>query len=229
QVFLMDEPLSNLDAKLRVQTRGEIKRLQQEVDTTTVYVTHDQVEAMTLGDRVAVMRDGIIQQLGSPKELYERPLNLFVAEFIGSPSMNLVPASIEEGRLTLPFGETALSPSHGLNGDSRKLIAGLRPESFEDAALSDGSPNHLKFEAKIEVLESVGSEIYVHFKPPGDAALEARPGIEGTLDDAGANIASQVIARLDADSQIREQTSAELSLDTAKVHLFDPETGERLG
>ncbi|MDX6691122.1 MAG: multiple sugar transport system ATP-binding protein [Solirubrobacteraceae bacterium] len=227
KAFLMDEPLSNLDAKLRVQIRAQIGLLQQRLGVTTVYVTHDQTEAMTLGDRVAVMRDGVIQQLGSPTDLYQCPENLFVAEFIGSPAMNLVPASIDGGRLTLPFGETALSPTHGLNGASQKLIAGLRPESFEDAALvGGGSPTQLRFQAQIEVLESVGSEIYVHFQPPdGSATGRLESGSAGTAE----GLATRLTARLDARSQIREQTSAELTLDATQVHLFDPETGERVG
>ena len=167
KVFLMDEPLSNLDAKLRVQMRTEVSRIQQRVGTTTVYVTHDQVEAMTLGDRVAVMRGGVIQQVDSPKNLYEKPQNLFVAGFIGSPSMNFLPAKLEDGRIKLPFGDAPLpdamrSVLEGGNGKTRDVIAGVRPEHFEDADVEPDKEG-LKFTAPVSVVESMGSELYAYF------------------------------------------------------------------
>src|SRR5215204_2291680 len=149
--FLMDEPLSNLDAKLRVQMRTQVARIQHQLGTTMLYVTHDQTEAMTLGDRVAVMRGGIIQQVDTPKVLYEHPDNLFVAGFIGSPAMNFVPARLEEGVLKLPFGDAPIPA--GLKTDKRDVIAGIRPEHFEDAAID---PSGVRFQAKLDLVESMG-------------------------------------------------------------------------
>ena len=165
--FLMDEPLSNLDAKLRVQMRTEVARLQQQLGTTMIYVTHDQTEAMTLGDRVAVMRSGVIQQVGSPMELYNAPVNLFVAGFIGSPAMNFMPATVEGDTVKLPFGDVRLPPElhdRVREAQGRQLIAGIRPENFEDAELvGDARDRGTTFKAQIEVLESLGSELYAHF------------------------------------------------------------------
>ncbi len=167
--FLMDEPLSNLDAKLRVQMRTEVSRIQRRLGTTMVYVTHDQTEAMTLGDRVAVMRNGLLQQVGSPQELYERPDNLFVAGFIGSPAMNFMPATVDSGTLRTPLGEVPLSGrlrqalEHA--GAPQDLIIGIRPENFEDASLvgADARQNGIEFRASIDVVESMGSDVYVYF------------------------------------------------------------------
>ena len=165
--FLMDEPLSNLDAKLRVQMRTEVARLQQQLGTTMIYVTHDQTEAMTLGDRVAVMRSGVLQQVGSPMELYNAPVNLFVAGFIGSPAMNFMPATVEGDTVKLPFGDVRLPQEmHDRLSQSkgRQLIAGIRPEHFEDAALvGEAKDRGSTFRAQIEVVESMGSELYAHF------------------------------------------------------------------
>jgi len=228
KAFLMDEPLSNLDAKLRVQIRAQIGMLQQRLEVTTIYVTHDQTEAMTLGDRVAVMRDGVIQQLGSPAELYERPRNLFVAQFIGSPAMNLVPVDLDKGRLKLPFCEAMVPTSLGLNGESRRLIAGIRSESFEDAALvGEHSATQLQFRVEIEVLESVGSEQYAYFQRPESSSVGSRGDARG-VERLEMDLSAPIVARLDASSQIRERTSAELCLDATKLHLFDPTTGERI-
>jgi multiple sugar transport system ATP-binding protein len=168
KAFLMDEPLSNLDAKLRVQMRTEVARIQQRLGTTTVYVTHDQTEAMTLGDRVAVMRAGIIQQVDTPGRLYEDPVNLFVAGFIGSPAMNFLPGRLEGDRLRLPFGEAQIPAQlrSRLQGDggARDVIAGMRPEHFEDAHVaSEELPDRLNFKTKIDVVESMGSELYAYF------------------------------------------------------------------
>ncbi len=183
-VFLMDEPLSNLDAKLRVQTRTEVSRIQQRLGTTMIYVTHDQTEAMTLGDRVAVMRAGTIQQVATPKELYDRPVNLFVAGFIGSPAMNFFPAEVKGERIHLPFGEVALSAT--LRGvPDGNVIAGVRPESFEDAELA---PEHhagesLTFDTEIELVESMGSELYAYFSYEGETASSDQ--LEEIAADAG--------------------------------------------
>ena len=182
RAFLMDEPLSNLDAKLRVQMRTEVARIQQRVGTTTVYVTHDQTEAMTLGDRVAVMRAGMIQQVASPKVLYEDPANLFVAGFIGSPAMNFLPAKIEGDTVKLPFGDAPLP--EGLKGtvgnESREVIAGMRPEHFEDADVAaERGIEGMKFTANVEVVESMGSELYAYF----DVKAAAH---SGELDDLAA-------------------------------------------
>jgi multiple sugar transport system ATP-binding protein len=235
QVFLMDEPLSNLDAKLRVQMRTTVSRIQNRLHTTTVYVTHDQTEAMTLGDRVAVMRAGVIQQIGTPEELYERPRNLFVAGFIGSPAMNFLPVTLDDGRLRTPLGDIALPAEVGAkverSGAGHNLIMGLRPEHFEDAALVDGKRDEgLTFPAVIEVLESLGADKYAYFRLQG-ARATARE-LEELAADAGASdvpdIADQVVARLDAASRAREGQKLDLWVDTRKLHLFDPDNGAHL-
>src|SRR5215217_6452588 len=175
--FLMDEPLSNLDAKLRVQMRTEVARLQQRLGTTTIYVTHDQTEALTLGDRVAVMRSGVLQQVGAPMELYNEPVNLFVAGFIGSPAMNFMPASVQGDTVKLPFGDVRLPQEmHGRIRDAqgRRLIAGIRPEHFEDAKLTgEALDRGSTFKAQIEVLESLGSELYAHFTVQADETIDS--------------------------------------------------------
>jgi multiple sugar transport system ATP-binding protein len=237
KAFLMDEPLSNLDAKLRVQMRTEVSRIQQRLGTTTVYVTHDQVEAMTLGDRVAVMRGGIIQQVDTPKNLYEYPKNLFVAGFIGSPSMNFLPARLEGGTVKLPFGDAPLPErirSH-LQGDgSREVIAGVRPEHFEDAQVEPDKPG-LRFSAPVSVVESMGSELYAYFdvehahvESRDLTELAADAGLED-LPQHGSSDVQQVVARLDAASRARPGEQAQMVLDTDHLHLFDPETGQTLG
>jgi multiple sugar transport system ATP-binding protein len=229
--FLMDEPLSNLDAKLRVQMRAEVSRLQNRLETTTVYVTHDQTEAMTLGDRVAVMRQGVIQQVGPPQELYDSPVNLFVAGFIGSPSMNFVPAEVDGETLKLPMVEAKLPDSvrRRLQGD--RLIAGIRPEHFEDATLmKDQSDRGAVFKTKIDVVESMGSELYAHF------SLE-RQGIESeelrelAEESGSAELRGEdevLVARLDAASGVRQGQEAELWLDVSKLHFFDLDSGRSL-
>jgi multiple sugar transport system ATP-binding protein len=225
KAFLMDEPLSNLDAKLRVQMRTQVARIQNQLGTTMLYVTHDQTEAMTLGDRVAVMRAGVIQQVDAPKTLYNEPANLFVAGFIGSPAMNFLPAKLEDGKLRLPFGEAPI-PEAATAG-KRDVIAGIRPEYFEDASIA---ANGLRFKAKLDVVESMGSELYVYFDAQAgelhseqldelaaDAGLEEVPG-------AG----TQVVARLDATSAAKAGAELDLSLDTSQIKLFDPEGGRAL-
>jgi multiple sugar transport system ATP-binding protein len=236
--FLMDEPLSNLDAKLRVQMRTEISRLQQQLGTTTIYVTHDQTEAMTLGDRIAVMRAGLLQQVGSPGELYARPNNLFVAGFIGSPSMNFLPGEIDGETLKLAIGNVRLPDElrrkieSGPGGGRRDVVVGLRPEHFEDAnVVSDRSKGHT-FRAKIDVLESMGSEYYAYFVVETEG-VSSRELDELAQDAGGADLPQsqsgvQVVARLDAASRAQQGQEAELWIDTAKMQLFDPEAGHSL-
>jgi multiple sugar transport system ATP-binding protein len=234
--FLMDEPLSNLDAKLRVQMRTEVSRIQQRLGTTTVYVTHDQVEAMTLGDRVAVMRSGVIQQVGPPKELYGDPVNLFVAGFIGSPAMNFSPAEIDGSTIVLPILEAPLPEElrSKLDG-TRKLIAGIRPEDFEDAALvsDEARKRGATFKTNIDVLEWMGAELYAHFSIE-QQGIESQELAElaaaaGTADvpSAGGDV-EQIVARLDSASEAREGEEIELFVDLSKLHLFDLETGRNI-
>jgi multiple sugar transport system ATP-binding protein len=228
QAFLMDEPLSNLDAKLRVQMRGEVARLQKRLGTTTVYVTHDQTEAMTLGDRVAVMRGGYLQQVDTPKELYTNPINLFVAGFIGSPSMNFVPARIENDTLRLPFGDVPLEGDlrARLQGDGseRDVIAGLRPEHFEDARLAHDIAHPLQFTTRVDVVEEMGSELYAFFPVQGQAVqsedlaeLEQDSGASALGRNSGEQIS---VARLDAGSTAQAGSEADIVLDTDKITLF---------
>ncbi|MFL5853953.1 MAG: ABC transporter ATP-binding protein [Solirubrobacteraceae bacterium] len=238
KAFLMDEPLSNLDAKLRVQMRTEVSRIQKRLGTTTVYVTHDQTEAMTLGDRVAVMRAGELQQVGTPQDLYERPKNIFVAGFIGSPAMNFMPVRIEGDSIVTPLGNVPLAGEQrrALQGNGRgDLIAGIRPEDFEDAALvGEQRDRGLTFRTQIEVLESMGAEYYAYFSVEAKEQLSSRELQElaedaGTAEVPSAGEAGQVVARLDPASTTAEGQETELWLDTTKVHLFDASSGKRLG
>ncbi|MFE2218442.1 ABC transporter ATP-binding protein [Streptomyces canus] len=235
KAFLMDEPLSNLDAKLRVQMRTQISRLQRSLGTTTVYVTHDQTEAMTLGDRVVVMRQGLVQQLGTPAELYDLPRNIFVAGFIGSPAMNFLNATLEGGALRSPLGDMPLDDRtrQALERQNapREVIVGLRPEAFEDVALSHGEDRTGPvFTATVEVLESLGSDAYVYFAAEGGPVttteLEELAKDSG-LRDTGADT-HQIVARLDAATRAREGEPVELQVDMAKAHVFDPATGANL-
>jgi multiple sugar transport system ATP-binding protein len=237
QVFLMDEPLSNLDAKLRVQTRTSVSRLQKRLGTTMVYVTHDQTEAMTLGDRLAVMRAGLLQQAGTPQELYDSPLNLFVAGFIGSPAMNFMGATLEEGSLRTRIGDFPVSPAlrreleRGKVG--RQVIVGLRPEDFEDAALvsPDIRGHGVTFHATIDVLESMGSDVFVYFAQDSDLSAQSDQLADLAADSGRAETAGSeetVTARLDAATRIREGQDAELWADLRPMHVFDPESGRNL-
>ncbi|MEA2198234.1 MAG: multiple sugar transport system ATP-binding protein [Solirubrobacteraceae bacterium] len=238
-VFLMDEPLSNLDAKLRVQMRTEISRIQQRLETTMIYVTHDQTEAMTLGDRIAVMRAGMLQQVGTPAELYGRPRNLFVAGFVGSPSMNFLPGELENDVVRLPIGDVPVTgelrqrlDAGGAKG-RRAVIAGLRPEQFEDAALvGDKRAHGITFRTRIDVLESMGAEYYAYFTVESERVssreLEELAQDTGAADLPSAGDGSQVVARLDAASRARQGEEAELWFDGAKLSLFDPESGQSL-
>jgi multiple sugar transport system ATP-binding protein len=234
KAFLMDEPLSNLDAKLRVQMRTEVARIQNELGTTTVYVTHDQTEAMTLGDRVAVMRAGVLQQVGSPAELYSDPVNLFVAGFIGSPAMNFMPAQLEGDTVKLPIGDVALSPEARAgagDGGGRQVIAGLRPESFEDAALvGEARSRGTTFRAKIDLVESMGSELYAYFNTEGGIESEELRELaaDSGMEETATSGEHTVVARLDAASKVKRGEEAELWVDSSTIHLFDPSSGRSL-
>ena len=234
--FLMDEPLSNLDAKLRVQMRTEVSRIQRRLGTTTVYVTHDQVEAMTLGDRVAVMRLGLLQQVGSPKELYDTPNNLFVAGFIGSPAMNFMSGTVEDGTLRTSLGDFPITGRlrRELEGSrtGRTLIVGIRPENFEDVALvsPDVRGSGITFHADIDVVESMGSDVYVYFSQEREqgvnaAELEELARDSGRADTGGGDT---VVARLAPDTRIRDGQDAEIWVDARAIHVFDPESGRNL-
>ncbi len=228
--FLFDEPLSNLDAKLRGQMRTEIARLQKKLGITTVYVTHDQTEAMTLGDRVAVMKRGILQQLATPRELYEQPVNLFVAGFIGSPPMNFLPATVENGQVTLPFGTFPLPAKKAKATEGKGLLmAGIRPEHFEDVSVigSDAVDGDRTFEATIDVREWLGDQQYAY------VPYEAEPQVQDQLRELareadGDSLRTQLVVSLDAASKGEDGEHTRLFIDTDQMHLFDPSSGENL-
>jgi multiple sugar transport system ATP-binding protein len=226
----MDEPLSNLDAKLRVQMRTEVAELQSRLGTTTVYVTHDQTEAMTLGDRVAVMRAGELQQVGPPQELYNEPKNLFVAGFIGSPAMNFVVAEPEGDRLKLPFVDVPLTDDlrEAVEQHDGKVIAGVRPGHFEDAELVEDPDEGVSFKTKINLIEALGSELFAHFRSEQDPDEVDRAAADAGLEELAGGGSDQIVARLDPSSRIKRGDEAELWLDPSKILLFDPESGERL-
>jgi multiple sugar transport system ATP-binding protein len=246
QAFLMDEPLSNLDAKLRVEMRAEIARIQRDLSVTTVYVTHDQTEAMTMGDRVAVMRNGLLQQVAPPQVLYERPTNLFVAEFIGSPAMNLVQADLatEDGATWVRFAEHRLR----LDGSSlqrrpalarfqgRPVVVGIRPEDIEDAAVLGDTSEDQRISVVCDIREDMGSEVYMHFNVAG-VAVATKEVVEALVVDAPEDAETRqaaerargggvsFVARLHRDTEARERHPLELAVDVARLHFFDPETG----
>ena len=228
--FLFDEPLSNLDAKLRGQVRTEISRLQNRLGITTVYVTHDQIEAMTLGDRVAVLRRGVLQQVDVPRELYEQPINLFVAGFLGSPPMNFMPAAVEGGALHLPIGDIKLTRDMADEVQGHDiLIAGARPEHFEDASMLDDArkAEGLTFEAHVDVIEWLGSEQYAYI--PFEAPEEVRAPLQELAADLDMEqLRTQLVVNLDAESRVSEGQNATLWLDPSRMHLFDPASGENL-
>jgi multiple sugar transport system ATP-binding protein len=243
RAFLMDEPLSNLDAKLRVEMRAEIARLQRDLAVTTIFVTHDQVEAMTLGDRVLVLRDGFLQQIDTPQGLYDRPTNLFVAEFIGSPSMNLVGCDLvrANGGFEAVFvgGNQRLRLADGLlderpalpRFENRRLILGIRPEDLEDASVEGGGGDGRSLEATVDIREDLGSEVLVHFgvgAPPvrGEdvAAAVGQEALEATAVQAREK-GSLFVARVDRESRAREGAPIRLAVNTRRLHFFDPETG----
>jgi len=225
--FLFDEPLSNLDAKLRGQMRTEISRLQKRLGITTVYVTHDQTEAMTLGDRVAVLKRGFLQQLATPRELYENPGNLFVAGFIGSPPMNFLPATVEGTSLKMPFGTVTLPADRAAKAEGKDLLlAGIRPGHFEDAEVRSERGGST-FRARVDVVEWLGNETYAYIP------YEAPPEVAQQLADLQRDMDSealhtQLVVSLDGASRIREGSEAEIWVDASKIHLFDPATGENL-
>jgi multiple sugar transport system ATP-binding protein len=240
QAFLMDEPLSNLDAKLRVQTRAEISRLQRELGVTTIYVTHDQVEAMTMGDRVAVLRKGVLQQVDDPQTLYEHPVNLFVAGFIGSPSMNLVEAELamSDGGMVVELGSSRLSvPEDVLAGRpalrdyaDRTVVVGIRPEDMEDASLVSDAPVERRITSTVDLREALGSDVVVHF--PIDAALAITEDIKELASDIDEAVASPtetttatIVARLNPRTQAQPGDRLELVVDTHRLHFFDPVSG----
>jgi len=241
--FLMDEPLSNLDAKLRVQMRAEISRLQSDLGTTTVYVTHDQVEAMTMGDRVAVMRRGEIQQVAPPQELYDRPVNLFVGGFIGSPTMNMIEVALERGDghltartggQTLRLDERVLAAHPALAAyEGRHVVMGIRPEDLEDVALVDDAPPDLRLRGKVLLREALGSELVVHFEVDAPPVLteDARELLEdrSIAPDMPAfteeDRVSTLVGRFDPASRVREGQVVEVAVQTRALHFFDPDSG----
>src|SRR6201999_1744161 len=231
KAFLMDEPLSNLDAKLRVQMRGEIARLQRRLGATTVYVTHDQTEAMTLGDRVVVMRGGVVQQIGTPDELYERSANLFVAGFIGSPAMNFFSATLTATGLTLSFGEVLLTQPVldvlAQHSPPENVIVGVRPEHLQDAALIDAYQriSSLNFEVKVDLVESLGADKYVYFTAEGPAVHSDQLS---ELDDETGAVEHEFVARVPAASKAAKGKKFELAFDTSQLAVFDPDSGANL-
>ncbi|MFL5895248.1 MAG: ABC transporter ATP-binding protein [Thermoleophilaceae bacterium] len=238
--FLMDEPLSNLDAKLRVQMRAEIAGIQQNLGVTTVYVTHDQVEAMTMGDRVAVMRKGELQQVASPQDLYDRPVNLFVGGFIGSPAMNMLEATVESsnggmvaqmGSQRLALGEELLSTRPGLRGYSgRTVILGIRPEDLEDASLAGDAAADRRLRGKVQLMEALGSEIMVHLSVDAPQALTE--DVRELAADVGAEAVqalekseASVVGRFSPRSRVKVGDEIDAAVDTRTLHFFDPDTG----
>jgi multiple sugar transport system ATP-binding protein len=232
KAFLMDEPLSNLDAKLRVQMQVSVSRLQKELGITTVYVTHDQTEAMRLGDRVVVMRGGVMQQVGAPQVLYAHPVNLFVAGFIGSPAMNFLPARLEDSALWCVLGKLRLSDQIRRMLEAahapRDVIMGVRPEHFEDAALVEsGVKEHgVTFAAQVEMLESLGSDKYAHFSLEGEQISMAM--LDALAAEIGAADVGQVITRLSVASAAAQGQRIQVWLDPDQVQVFDPSSGRNL-
>ena len=238
--FLMDEPLSNLDAKLRVEMRAEIQRIQRDLRVTTIYVTHDQVEAMTMGDRVCVMRGGLLQQAASPQELYERPANLFVAEFIGSPAMNLVQAKlaaengrmearIRSGSLTVPERLRRARPGLGAYV-GKQVIVGIRPEDLEDAALARSADGDV-VSVQVDIREDMGAEVYAHFRVDAEP-VESEEVLEAMEEEDVPGVVRErmrggvpFVARLERGTRAREGDRLDVAVDTGRLHFFDPETG----
>jgi multiple sugar transport system ATP-binding protein len=242
QAFLMDEPLSNLDAKLRVQTRAEIAKLQNDLGTTTIYVTHDQIEAMTMGDRVAVMRKGELQQVAPPQELYDHPVNLFVGGFIGSPAMNMVEATlaksnggytVETGGQRIALDQEFVSARPALRSyEGKKVVLGIRPEDLEDAAVAPDAPADKRIHGKVELTEALGSEIMAHFTVDAPPALtdDVRElaqdlGAEHTVTEREEQQYTTMVGRFDSRSKVKEGETAEVAVDTRGLHFFDPESG----
>jgi multiple sugar transport system ATP-binding protein len=242
QAFLMDEPLSNLDAKLRVQVRAEIHQLQRRLGVTTIYVTHDQVEAMTMGDRAAVMNAGHLQQVDTPQVLYDQPVNEFVASFIGSPSINLVESELAQsnGHLEVTLGEHKLMVDDqvarnrsGLAGYAgKKIILGIRPEDFEDASIEPDTPADRRIRVKADLTEPLGSEVLVHFGTEATgvvssaAAADVGEDAEVHLGDEDAEVSTRLVARVSPKSRVAVGSEIELAVDTSRLYFFDPESRE---
>jgi len=240
--FLMDEPLSNLDAKLRVQMRAEIAGIQHDLGVTTIYVTHDQIEAMTMGDRVAVMRKGELQQVADPQTLYDRPVNLFVGGFIGSPAMNMIEATLErqnggfsakvgEQSITIESDEVKARPGLAAYA-GRQVVLGIRPEDLEDAALAPSSPNEQRLRGTAALTEALGSEIMAHFTIKARHAttedvreLAQDVGDERAVEQAADSDTATLVGRFGARSRVRPGESIEVAVDTRSLHFFDPQTG----
>jgi len=234
QAFLMDEPLSNLDAKLRVQMRAELGQLHSQLETTTLYVTHDQVEAMTMGDRVAVIRKGILQQIDTPREIYLYPKNIFVAGFIGSPSMNFVYATVESNSkgINLKFGNDKISSKDASEAlkkyEGKEIVLGIRPEAFEDSAYANKEEFSEELNIDVSLLEQLGSDTYIHFYK--DLKPVQTEAIEEILADEGEDISvlgtqTKFIARINPNARIEEGQNIKLAINPSKLHFFDPDTG----
>ena len=244
QVFLMDEPLSNLDAKLRVQMRAEIARIQKDLEVTTLYVTHDQVEAMTMGDRVAVIRKGELQQVDSPQTLYEHPVNIFVAGFIGSPAMNLLEATLEHadsgwavvaGEIRLQLPEETLTERARLKAyDGKTIVLGIRPEDMEDASLVADAPAEHRLSVRVDLREALGSDVIVHF------AVDARPAVTEDVKELAVDVGvealervqdhaergrTNMVARLNPRTRAQKGDTIKLIVDTSRLHFFDVDDG----
>jgi multiple sugar transport system ATP-binding protein len=244
QAFLMDEPLSNLDAKLRVQMRSEIAKIQHDLKVTTIYVTHDQTEAMTMGDRVAVIRKGVLQQVDAPQTLYDRPDNLFVAGFIGSPSMNMVTAKLsrsdgalmaEFGGFRLRVGDQAKAARAELEKfDGKEVILGIRPEDMEDASLVPDAPPDQRISSMVDLREALGSEVLVHFtvdtpivltEDTRELAVDVGAEALEDLEERAKHSKSVFVAQLSPRTKVKEGDKLEVVVDTNRLHFFDPETG----
>jgi multiple sugar transport system ATP-binding protein len=247
QAFLMDEPLSNLDAKLRVQMRSEISRIQDDLNVTTIYVTHDQVEAMTMGDRVSVLKKGELQQVGTPEELFDHPVNLFVAGFIGSPAMNFARAKLEDSSDGLQFdlaGYTLKIPTEVLDQRpglktyaERDVIVGIRPQDFEDAGVVGDAREGCRVQANLDLVEAIGTETLLHFKM--DAPIVMTEEMKELAEDVGGDHAenlerkaregvNEFVAQVDPKSKLREGQTAELIVDVTRLHFFDLDTAESI-
>jgi multiple sugar transport system ATP-binding protein len=248
KVFLMDEPLSNLDAKLRVQMRSEVARIQHELQATTVYVTHDQVEAMTMGDRVALMRRGVLQQVDTPLRLYNAPANLFVASFIGSPAMNLFEAKLERknGYLVAQIGDQFLrlepaslaEPQELERYYGQRLALGIRPEHLEDAAVETGAPSERRLRATVKTIEALGSELIAHLEIGGqplltDEVKEVAADLDSAmlteLEHEAQDAKLPLVGRFDVASRAKTDESVEVVVDTTRVHFFDIDSGLAIG
>jgi multiple sugar transport system ATP-binding protein len=244
QAFLMDEPLSNLDAKLRVQMRAEIHQLQRRLGVTTIYVTHDQVEAMTMGDRVAVMQKGHLQQVDTPQVLYDNPVNEFVAGFIGSPSINLVEAELARanGNLTVNFGEHHLAVDDQLARNrsglekyiGRTVLLGIRPEDFEDASIDSEAPPDRRIKTTCDLTEPLGAEVLVYFRAGTTGVISSAVAADAGEDakfslgaeDGDEATGTRLVARVSPRTRIAEGSPIELAVDTSRLYFFDPETRE---